>query len=772
MRRKYNTHTHNNTIDSVNDVDLSLPEAITETFVRNDTVPLRLRFSQLKEPQLACTETKLIKSEFDALNNKMIDSTKCNPPKRHFNLTKRTRNALKHLQTMVKENVIDIRKVDKGQLILVVDYAQRKLVEEQNINSIATLCDVQESNWEMNKDYVEEKLKELYCLGFITSNELAAITGLLAGGKNGKLRNRNGSIKYTQAVSNKELFCKQSTPYIYPLFKAHKLTMDELLNVLPDDVHRTIPSRLVVGMGSCQLNRLQVWLENFLNPLSVLYGSFEFLKDSTDFLCHIEELKKKASEEHWNWKDYVLFTVDVKALYPSVKFNSLKLSLIAVFDKCTTWGSEVKHLLVELILYTLENQQVCWNGKYYKLNQGLPTGAKHSVPLANILLSFILLSALDTNRSLSELFDSKLILWKRYIDDCTGIFKGRIDEFKQFYALLQNAFRKFGLELTCETDSHTCKENDFIEKDIKFITFLDIELYVSNGVLISREHRKETSCCSYLLSSSAHPKHTFAGIVKSQLVRLRRICSDDNDFMSSVEQLKIRCLNSGYSITMVERITAIAPSLNRTLDNSPLKIVANAPNNPLSVKLVILSGTLYENDFINFARRMNSLFKDSGLCINVVNSTSLPLSRLLFNNNEKQPSAPCTDRKCQVCKYNSLNLSGRITSYATGYSYPVDNSLRCTDGGIYVVTGACHSQYTGKTVDFCKRFKEHFSTCKSSTVYQHKTKCARCYIPQDFGVTLVENSFGRGKYSLSERECLWNYRIKGSMNVQKTLKAN
>ena len=105
-------------------------------------------------------------------------------------------------------------------------------------------------------------------------------------------------------------------------------------------------------------------------------------------------------------------------------------------------------------------------------------------------------------------------------------------------------------------------------------------------------------------------------------------------------------------------------------------------------------------------------------------------------------------------------------------SYAVDNSLRCTDGGIYVVTGACHSQYTGKTVDFCKRFKEHLSTSKSSTVYQHKTKCARCYIPQDFRLTFVENLFSRGKYSLSEREYLWNYRIKGSMNVQKTLKAN
>ena len=278
-----------------------------------------------------------------------------------------------------------------------------------------------------------------------------------------------------------------------------------------------------------------------------------------------------------------------------------------------------------------------------------------------------------------------------------------------------------------------------------------------------------------MLYTSAHPKHTFAGIVKSQLVRLRRICSNDSDFLNSVDELKVRCVNSGYSIAMVNRILALAPSLQRNLMYTPSKLVDNVSNELLNVRLVVLSGTGYENDFSKFSRRMNFLFQNSGLHIDIVSSTSLSLSRLLFNNNnnkEKQLSLHCTDSKCQVCKYDILNVSGRITSNATGCSYAIDNTLRCTNGGIYVVTGACHSQYTGKTVDFCKRFKEHLSTSKSSTVYQHKTKCAKCYIPQDFGVTFVESTSSRGKYSLSEREYLWNHRIKGSMNVQKTLKAN
>ena len=769
MRREVDS-TQYEVLDSI-DGDYSVLHTAPDTFKRNEAVPSKLRFSQLNEPQLICGETKLIKSEFDDLNKNLIKSVKSKMPNRKWNLSKRTRAALKHLRTMVKENVIDIRKVDKGQLILIVDYAQRKLVEEHGIKSIARLCDVQESNWKLNRDFTEDKFRELYYLGFITSDELTAVTGLLAGGKNGKLKNRDGTLKFTQALSNKELFYRQCTPYIYPLFKAHKLTMDELLNVLPYEVHSKIPSRLVVGMGSCQLSRVQIWLESFLNPLSVMYGSFEFLKDSTDYLCHIEALKRLSTDELWDWDKYILFTIDVKALYPSVKFVYLKQSLHAVFNKCTTWDSKTKDLLVEIIMYTLENQQVLWNGKFYQLNQGLLTGAKHSVPLANILLTFIFLFALDNNSILQDIFSSKIKLWKRYIDDCTGVYKGNIDEFKAFYVLLQNAFQQFGLELTCETDCHIFTKQGFVEKSRKFITFLDIELYKCNGTLNSREHRKDTSASTYLLRSSAHPNHTFAGIVKSQLVRLRRICSNNVDFIMSVEKLKTRCLDSGYSLTMVDRILALAPTLERTLTASP-KIAEIPPNKQLTVKLVVLSGTAYENEFSIFSKRMNSLVGNCGLHINIVKSTSLSISRLLFNNREKVPSLPCTNSKCQVCKYGALNTSGRITSNATGCSYTVDNSLTCSDGGIYVVTGSCKSQYTGKTVEFCKRCNEHFSNSKSSTVYQHKIKCVECYIPQDFEVTLVENTSNRGKYSLSEREHLWNFRIKGSMNVQKTLKAN
>ena len=672
---------------------------------------------------------------------------------------------------------MDIRKVDKGQLILVIDYSQRKKIEEKNILDIASLCENQASNWEENKDYVEEAMKTLYKLNFIPRDVLASVTGLLAGGKSGKLKNKNGSLKFTNILSSKELFAQQMTPYVYPLIKAHKVSRADLLRIKPENVH-SLPSRLVVGMGSCQLTRVQIWLEHFLNPLSVQYGSFEYIKDTNDYLLSIEEMKAKAKAEKLNLNNVILFTIDVKALYPSVKFEHLRSAVSNAIDACTLWSEHIKSVIVDLVLYTLENQQIFWGGKFYLLNQGLATGAKHSVPLANILLTFILLESLKNNAHLNSIFESRVKLWKRFIDDGTGIFEGSISEFVEFFNMLQSSFRMFDLELTCDTDSHDIIDGCAQIKTSNFVSFLDVEIFKVNNTLHTREHRKETASSSFLNFSSAHPRHTFPGIIKSQFYRLRRLCSQEKDFQSAVNDLKQRCLNSGYPEKMISTVLRKRYCLDRILFSK-----LNPENNngetdgsftEIKVRLVILSGTAYQNELIDFGKRINSVL--SPLCllrVEIVWSTSLPLSRLLFNYNDFDcVEKCCSDSKCMVCTKALRSELSFVSSTVTGHRYAIDSNLNCDNGGIYIVQGSCNAQYTGKTVKFGKRFSEHFSVSKTSAVYCHKQECHKCYVVSDFNVTFVENYQKKGKYTLSEREFLWNQRIKGTMNVQKTLKAS
>ena len=97
--------------------------------------------------------------------------------------------------------------------------------------------------------------------------------------------------------------------------------------------------------------------------------------------------------------------------------------------------------------------------------------------------------------------------------------------------------------------------------------------------------------------------------------------------------------------------------------------------------------------------------------------------------------------------------------------------ISCRNGGIYIYEGGeCVDQYTGKTtVPTGTRFLEHLRRQKTSSVYKHRLSCRQCQGSVNFKCSIVEDYRGRGKYTLSEREYLWNYRIKGVINSQRTL---
>jgi len=183
----------------------------------------------------------------------------------------------------------------------------------------------------------------------------------------------------------------------------------------------------------------------------------------------------------------------------------------------------------------------------------------------------------------------------------------------------------------------------------------------------------------------------------------------------------------------------------------------------------VLSSTSYEQKFIEFAKRMNNTISSQNLKIEVVRSTTSTVGQLLFNNNNR-PSMNeiCTTNNCVVCINDLQNKSGNLKSSVTGAEYKVNAQLTCTQGGIYVINGKCSGQYTGKTIHNGSRCTYHFNT-NTTAISDHERGCNECEGPNSYTVTYVENYQNRGKYSLSEREMLWNTRMKGVINEQRTL---
>ena len=331
--------------------------------------------------------------------------------------------------------------------------------------------------------------------------------------------------------------------------------------------------------------------------------------------------------------------------------------------------------------------------------------------------------------------------------------------------MLSEHFRQYELELTADTDVFTIDGDNHVEKEKKEVTFLDIDMFKKEDNIHTKEHRKETSATSYLKYTSAHPRYTFKGIMKSQLQRIRRLCSEEDDYKDAVELLKLRCKASSYKLDVIEEVFDNYEDIPRNLEDRSKDDDEDAH----IVRLITLSGTSYEGEIKAFANRMNRVLATSKIKIELVKTTGPSIARSLFKNNNNGPDYLEDCGTCIICRNDARNASNVLESTVTGKSYRITRDLTCANGGMYVYDGGCKDQYTGKTtVPYSNRTLEHLRKQKNSSVYKHREKCRDCN-DSNFKISFVEDYRKRGKFTLSEREYLWNFRMKGVINDQKTL---
>ena len=124
-----NEHRSNNTTNEIQTPKMNFVEESTvvtskefyetdQKFSRCQGIPSSLRIHQPQERTLSQPITKLIKKKFDEQNSKLLNKVRSkNRRGIDDNLPKKLRLALKELQKMVREKKVDIRKVDKGDMI-------------------------------------------------------------------------------------------------------------------------------------------------------------------------------------------------------------------------------------------------------------------------------------------------------------------------------------------------------------------------------------------------------------------------------------------------------------------------------------------------------------------------------------------------------------------------------------------------------------------------------------------------------------------------------
>lgn len=299
---------------------------------------------------------------------------------------------------------------------------------------------------------------------------------------------------------------KYNTRKFYILPKIHKP-----IGKWPDPSQP--PGRPIVSDINTESSRIASFIDFYINKHSKNLNSF--LRDSFDFVEKIKDTK--INEED------ILVTGDVTALYTNMKFDRT-IKIVMDLFRDNPEMNRPDPLILDLLDFTLRNNDFEFEGNFFLQTCGCAMGKKYSPGLANLYMKEI-----D-----DYIYTFKPKLFFRYLDDIFIVWDG--DKLHNFIELTNNINTIIdGINIEFQTDKNN-------------ITFLDVTVYKSlDKKLGTKTYFKPTNNKLLLNPISCHPKHTFRGIMKSQILRFKRLSSDNRDFIeTSREYIKIQ-INNGFS---------------------------------------------------------------------------------------------------------------------------------------------------------------------------------------------------------------------------------
>ena len=293
------------------------------------------------------------------------------------------------------------------------------------------------------------------------------------------------------------------------------------LYLLPK-IHKSlenVPGRPVISNCGTP-TEVSEFLDHHLKP--VMQSGKSDIKNSGHFL----EKKKTLGCIPDN---AILVTADVVGLYPSIPHQAGLIALKEALDK-----SLAKKIpnddLIKMAEFVLSNNFFEFNSDTFQQISWTAIGTKFAPPYACIYMDQVEQKFLATQIN-------QPLIWLRYIDDNFFIWTHGEKELEKFMSSF-NSFTR-NLKFTHESSK-------------KDISFLDLKVSLTKGKLSTDLHIKATDCHQYLHYSSGHPEHTKRSIVYSQLLRVSRICSHENDFNRHKSNMKIWFQKRGYAENIIE----------------------------------------------------------------------------------------------------------------------------------------------------------------------------------------------------------------------------
>ena len=386
--------------------------------------------------------------------------------------------------------------------------------------------------------------------------------------------------------------------------------------------------------------------------------------------------------------------MNIKSLYTVIANDEGLRALRYFLDKREVTNSPT-HTLLRMAELVLMLNSIDFNGEHYKQIGGVAMGSKLGPNYACLFVGYV------EERMLRDYTGRKPDLYKRYMDDVAGAASCTEDDLIQFLTFASNYHPK--LEYTWSISSAK-------------LPFLDMYLIPRDDRIATSIYYKETDSHSYLNFMSSHPFKCKAAIPAGQFLRLRKICSEDDDFEESATAMESFFLARGYPVPLVREGKRKAASTPRAL------LLAGKNANQTAANRVPMVTTYHPKNtpVCNILSRNHNILADDDSTKVIFSQPPLKAYRRAKNlrdllvhcdprqQQEQEPGTfPCGRTICRTCPH--INQSTSIPS--PGGQIKITGHFTCTsDNVIYCIS--CRkcpvSVYIGETGRrLADRFREH-----------------------------------------------------------------
>ena len=433
------------------------------------------------------------------------------------------------------------------------------------------------------------------------------------------------------------------------------------------------PGRPIVSDCSSETYQTAAYLDYFLNPLSTLHPSY--IKDTYHFVDIIKGLTIPQNS--------LFFTLDIDSLYTNIETTEGLQAVRASFQDNPNKRRPDKELL-QLLEINLTKNDFIFNSEYFLQVKGTAMGKKFAPSYANIFMAQWEESALKACKL-------KPLHYYRYLDDIWGVWTHSDEKFQEFLSTLNTHRESIKIKSTSSKTSV-----DFLDT-----TTFKGEKFTESGALDIKVFFKETDTHALLHKTSFHPNHTYAGLIKSQLLRFHRICTQEEDFFRAVKILYEALYDRGYTRTFCRK------ALKTFLVTKPSLVTTNLPLivtfSPSTQKLAHACRTSF-----------TKMSKEAKI---LVNHTIMPAYRKNKNLKDYLIRAKVKDK---TASHNSTT-TGRYYKHKKWFSNKhtgqvflnTSKGKISTNNCVYLMScKKCNLQYVGETGNaLSSRFAQHKYNC-------------------------------------------------------------